>query len=104
MIVPANKYTDTPRHWSPRSEVYSSGDGLLSAVREGWTIGKVVYSTEHWMRCGTRYTLVYHFELHRGGETHHMALVVTPFVVRYIAEHHLKVVPLETPLEVACVK
>lgn len=84
-------YTDTPRHWCPVSEKYTGADSLISALRNGWSLSRLVYR-EDFLHGGARHSAVYFFELKQGQRIVTMPIVSTPFIVRFIAVQNLKVV------------
>lgn len=83
-------FTETPRHWCPHSERYTGADSLVTALRNGWALCRLVYR-EDVFHGGSRHTAVYFFELKRDGDVVTMPVVGTPFIVRFIAHLNLKV-------------
>lgn len=84
-------YTREYRHWCPRSEAYTGGDSLLSALRSGWELIGRVYRDSVLMS-GSRFTAVYYFELRNGSRVVTMPIVGNPWVVRFVAEQKLAIV------------
>lgn len=85
------KYTQTTRHWSPRSEKYTGADSLLTAQREGWRIVGLAYRQAISLS-GGRQTTIYHFKLIRDEETRLMPVTANPFVMRLIKLHRIAVI------------
>ena len=83
-------YTETPRHWCPRSEKYTGADSLITALRNGWSLCRLVYRQDVF-HGGSRRTSVYYFELKTDDDIVTMPVVSTPFIVRFIAHLSLKV-------------
>src|SRR5689334_2636368 len=83
-------FTETPRHWCPHSEKYTGADSLITALRNGWALSRLVYR-EDIFHGGSRHTTVYYFELKRANEVVTMPVVSTPLIVRIIARLSLKV-------------
>jgi hypothetical protein len=84
-------YTDTPRHWSPGCEQYTGADSLITALRNGWAVCRLVFRQDV-MHGGYRRTSVYFFELKHDTRVVTMPVISTPFIVRFIAAHHLRVI------------
>lgn len=83
-------YTETPRHWSPHSEKYTGADSLITALRKGWALCRLVYR-EDVFHGGSRRTAIYYFELRHDDDVVTMPIIGTPFIVRFIAHYNLKV-------------
>jgi hypothetical protein len=91
------EYVDVMRHWSPKSEKYSGGDSLLTALYSGWSLSETVYVEDAW-HSGMRRVPLYHFELHRNGETCNMVVIDNPYVWRLAHKPEFKVLPLSERL------
>lgn len=78
-----NSTTDDQRHWCPVSEKFASGDALLSALDQGWTVEGVVFREDHWA-AGVRRVPIYHIKLVRGDDCVTMIIVQNPFVQRLV--------------------
>ncbi|MFN8371631.1 MAG: hypothetical protein U0694_01960 [Anaerolineae bacterium] len=87
------EYAEVMRHWSPKSEKYSGGDSLLTALNNGWEVGDIVYVEDHW-HTGMRYVPLYHFEMSRNGEKHTMIVIDNPYVSRISNSGDFRVLPL----------
>jgi hypothetical protein len=87
------EYMDVLRHWSPRSEKYSGGDSLLTALYNGWELNETIYVEEAW-HTGMRHAPLYHFELERDGETETMVVIDNPYVWRLSNKPEFRVLPL----------
>lgn len=87
-------YTDTPRHWCPRSERYTGADSLVTALRTGWTILGIVYREDIFLR-GSRHTTVFHVELGRSDEVVIMSVVANPFLARLLQQTRVRVIPFK---------
>lgn len=85
------RYTEVPRHWCPQSEPYTGADSLITALREGWTVSRIVYRQDI-LHGGCRRSCVYYFELKRDAEAVTMPIISTPFIVRFIASQQMRVV------------
>lgn len=85
------KYTETPRHWCPRSETYTGADSLLTALDEGWEIMTDAVYREVIMINRSRHTTIFYFNLYRGSHTRTMAVVANPFVQRFLRSNHFRV-------------
>lgn len=83
-------YTSTDRHYCPKTETYTGADSLLTAQRNGWHLVGVAYR-ETIIFGGGRHTCIYHFELHRLGETLMMPIVENPYVGRLIEQYHMDI-------------
>jgi hypothetical protein len=83
-------FTETPRHWCPHSEKYTGADSLITALRNGWALSRLVYREDVY-HGGSRHTAVYYFELKRDTAMVTMPIICTPFIVRFIAHLNLKV-------------
>lgn len=93
-------YTETDRHYHPRSERYTGADSLLTAQRNGWHIVDVAYREDFLLR-GGRVTTVYHFKLVRYGETMLMPIVNNPFVTKMLHRHRIAVRPYPSQAHIA---
>lgn len=85
-------YTETDRHYHPRSESYTGADSILTAQRNGWRLVNIAYRADHQLR-GGRFTTLYHFKLVRQGETMLMPVVSNPFVTKMLESRHIIVRP-----------
>jgi hypothetical protein len=86
-----NTTNDDLRHWCPVSEKFASGDALLSALDQGWTVEGVVFREDHWA-AGVRRVPIYHIKLIRAEECITMVIVQNPFVQRLVANLGVQVV------------
>ena len=86
------KYTATYQHWCPQSEIYSGGDHLISAFREGWELVDDLVAVQQYWKSGSRPVSIYHFVLERDGETMIMPALHNPFIERFIMEQSLTLV------------
>lgn len=82
------------RHWSPRSQSYTSADVLRQYLRAGWQLAETVTVESFTLGAG-RQVSVYHFVLSKDGRELHLPIVSSPLVLRTIMERNLKVVRLE---------
>lgn len=98
MAIPSTNlhvdYPDLNRHWDPHSEKYAGGDGLLTAMQNGWEIDGPVLAEEYWC-AGTRLVMIYHFTLVRGDETMKMPVLSNPYIQRLLQVWRLNVIPFE---------
>ncbi len=85
---------DEYRHWSPRSQSYTSADVLQQYLRAGWQLAETV-TVESFTLGGGRCVSVYHFTLSKDGCELHLPIVSSPLVLRTIMDRNLKVVYLE---------
>jgi hypothetical protein len=86
------KYTDTDRHFSPSSEIYTGADSLLTAQRNGWELVNIAYEQVVQMR-GGRTTSLYYFKLIQNGEKMIMPIVATPFIERMLLQRKMLLLP-----------
>jgi len=89
------KYTETPRHWCPKTEPFTGGDSLLTALAEGWQVMDHAVYREVIMIRRSRHTTVYYFNLYRNAQTRTMAVIANPFVQRFLRNHHYRVRPYQ---------
>ena len=82
------------RHWSPRSQLYTSADVLQQYLRAGWQIAEAV-TVESFLLGGGRRVSVYHFVLSKDERKVHLPIVSSPLVLRTIIERGLEVVHLD---------
>lgn len=87
-------FTNRPRHWSPMCEQYTGADSLITALRGGWRVRPTVYRQDV-LHGGSRRTSIYTFTLQSGTEVRHMAVICTPFIVRFLAEQRFMVLQVE---------
>jgi hypothetical protein len=87
------EYLDVTRHWSPNSEKYCGGDSLITALYDGWSLGKTIYVEDQWY-LGMRRVPLYHFELNRNGETLIMVVIDNPYVWRLSQQSAFRVLPI----------
>lgn len=78
-----SEQTNVNRHWHARSESYTGGDSLATALLNDWVLCGVV-SEEKWGRTH-RCVIIHHFELIRDQETVVMAVISNPWIERFIA-------------------
>lgn len=86
------KYTETDRHFSPQSEIYTGADSLITAQRNGWRLVNIAYEELVEMR-GGRYTALYYFKLIRNNEKMIMPIVATPFIERMLLQRKVVLLP-----------
>ena len=86
------KYTDTDRHFSPTSEIYTGADSLITAQRNGWRLVNIAYEEEIQMR-GGRTTSLYYFKLIQNDEKMIMPIVATPFIERMLLRLKMLLLP-----------
>lgn len=86
------KYTETDRHFSPTSEIYTGADSLLTAQRNGWRLINIAYEEQIEMR-GGRYTSLYYFKLTRHDTKMIMPIVGTPFIERMLLNRKMVLLP-----------
>lgn len=86
------KYTDTDRHFSPESEIYTGADSLITARRNGWRLINIAYEEQIEMR-GGRYTTLYYFKLIRQGKKVIMPIVATPYIERMLLTRKVVLLP-----------
>ncbi len=79
------------RHWSPRSQTYTSADVLQQYLRAGWQLAETVTVESFSLGAGRRVS-VYHFTLSKDGRVLHLPIVCSPFVLRTIMDRGLQVV------------
>jgi len=87
-------FTNRPRHWSPMCEAYTGADSLITALRNGWRVRPTVYRQDV-LHGGSRRTSIYTFTLQFGTEVRNMAVICTPFIVRFLAEQRFMVLQVE---------
>jgi hypothetical protein len=87
-------FTNRPRHWSPMCEAYTGADSLITALRNGWRVRPTVYRQDV-LHGGSRRTSIYTFTLQSGTEVRNMAVICTPFIVRFLAEQRFMVLQVE---------
>ena len=87
-----NYYTETNRHFAPRSEIYTGADSLITAQRNGWRLVNIAYEEAVQMR-GGRYTSLYYFKLIRNNEKMVMPIVGTPFIERMLMRLKILLLP-----------
>jgi len=85
-------YTDTDRHFSPESEIYTGADSLITAQRNGWRLINIAYEEQIEMR-GGRYTALYYFKLINNGQKMIMPIVATPFIERMLLNRKVVLLP-----------
>ena len=85
-------YTEVDRHFSPRSEIYTGADSLITAQRNGWRLVNIAYEEPVQMR-GGRYTSLYYFKLIRNSEKMVMPIVATPFIERMLLRLKILLLP-----------
>ena len=85
-------YTDTDRHFAPKSEIYTGADSLITAQRNGWRLVNIAYEEAVQMR-GGRYTSLYYFKLVRGNEKMVMPIVANPFIERMLMRLKILLLP-----------
>lgn len=86
------EYMDVIQHWSPNSEKYAGGDGLLTMIYRGWQVKNPVMLEER-MFAGMRQVNIYHITLERNGETVTMPVIHNPFINRMIAGNKIQLIP-----------
>ena len=86
------KYTQTDRHFCPKSEIYTGADSLVTAQRNGWRLINIVYEDQIEMR-GGRYTSLYYFKLVRHGAKMIMPILATPFIERMLLHRKMLLLP-----------
>ena len=87
-------FTNRPRHWSPMCEHYTGADSLITALRNGWRVRPTVYRQDV-LHGGSRRTSIYTLTLQSGTEVRNMAVICTPFIVRFLAEQRFMVLQVE---------
>lgn len=95
---PANyhvEYMDVAQHWSPDSERYGGGDGLITLMLRGWELDRTVLLEYKWFG-GNRRVRVYHCSLTRAGDRIVIPVVHNPYVNRLIRDLQIKIEPYET--------
>ena len=95
IMIPAGTheyYTKHDQHFCPKSETFTGADSLITAQRNGWQMVGLAYR-EDVLLSGGRHTTVYHFELHKHGETIVMPVVSNPFVVRILRSRQIDILP-----------
>jgi len=88
--APVDTRFDYDRHWCPRSEIFSGGDSLISALVQGWQLEPTALRDAHVY--GGRVVIVYHFYLTRGSQTQRMRVVSNPYVEKLVVEHGLRLI------------
>ncbi|MBN8638290.1 MAG: hypothetical protein J0M07_23465 [Anaerolineae bacterium] len=88
------------RHWDSRSERYTGGDALVTALDDGWLIRGVVFRQEHWL-AGVRRVTVYHVELVRDGQRRKMMVLQNPYVTKLLYGMESQVVLINQRKETA---
>jgi hypothetical protein len=86
---------DNRRHWSPSSQAYAPADVLMAYLADGWSLSPVVGLEEHW-HAGVRRVDVYHFELHKEGQSQVLPVQSNPVVRRLMRLRQLRVVLLKS--------
>ncbi|MGJ3237483.1 MAG: hypothetical protein ACFE0Q_02140 [Anaerolineae bacterium] len=86
------KYTETDRHFSPKSERYTGADSLITAQRNGWRLINIAYEEQIEMR-GGRHTTLYYFKLTRNNDKMIMPIIATPFVERMLLNRRVVLLP-----------
>ena len=87
-------YLDVEQHWSPKSEKYAGGDGLVTALDRGWEISGDVRREEK-QYAGLRTVTIYHVPLVRGDETMTMPVLHNPYVNRLLRLSSIRVVDVQ---------
>ncbi|MCS6872766.1 MAG: hypothetical protein RML95_13170 [Anaerolineae bacterium] len=85
---------DEYRHWSPRSQTYTSADVLQQYMRAGWQLAESVTVETFTLGAGRRVS-VYHFVLSKNGQELRLPVVSSPLALRTIMDHGLKVIRLD---------
>lgn len=85
-------YTDTDRHFSPTSEIYTGADSLITAQRNGWRLVNIAYEEIIQMR-GGRTTSLYYFKLVKDGNKMIIPIVATPFIERMFLQRKMVLLP-----------
>jgi hypothetical protein len=80
------------QHWHGGSERYTGGDGLLTALQEGWTIQHV--SSQEYPLSRGRYVIVYHLKLQRATVITKMNVIANPIVMLLMAQYTAKALPV----------
>jgi hypothetical protein len=92
-------YTSTDRHWHSKSEpVYTGGDSLLTAQRNGWRLLNLTYEKIIQLN-ETRSVKLIYFQLIRGSERIVMPVLENPFVFRILKTQKMMVRPLHEATE-----
>jgi hypothetical protein len=76
------------RYWSPRAQMYASGDQLMHYLDEDWEPDRVVEVETHWFG-EARHIQVYHFVLRRGSNELTMRVIGNPFSHRLVNDARL---------------
>lgn len=87
-------YLDVTQHWSPTSEAYAGGDGLITALYNGWSMDRLVKAEQKWF-AGMRSVMVYYCSLERNGQTMTMPVLNNPYVDRMLLKLDAEVVPVK---------
>jgi hypothetical protein len=90
-FLSSTHFNNMRHHWCPRSEAYTGGDSLLSALDAGWVMNTLVFAQTVW-HGGSRPTTIYYFELKHGSRMMTMPVIGNPFVDRLIIQKSLQIV------------
>lgn len=84
-------YLDVTQHWSPTSEKYAGGDGLVTMLDRGWSLtGEAVVEEKRYAEL--RSNTIYHLTLVRDGEQIVMPVVHNPYVNKLLRNFNIRVV------------
>lgn len=93
-IEPTNIYMDLDRYWHGGSQEYAGGDQLLTVLRQGWQMDRVVYRIDYPLSDG-RQISVYHCILRREDQKLTMPVIANPIVLRVLDTMQARVMPVK---------
>ncbi|MCY3573708.1 MAG: hypothetical protein OXG92_13060 [Chloroflexi bacterium] len=91
-IYTHDKFTESPRYWSPESENYAAASQLISALRAGWRLALPQARAHEIWNGGSRARTIYEFTLIRGSRLMIMPVLANPFVERYLIQNDIRVI------------
>ena len=84
------QYMDVMQHWSEESEKFAGADALITALADGWELGRDV-QVEEFHFSGNRSIRIYNIPLKRGKEEVVMPVIHNPYVTRMLSHEKLNV-------------
>lgn len=86
-------YLDVTQHWSPNSEKYAGGDGLITMLDRGWEMhGEAVLEFKRYGE--GRFVTIYHVTLERDGEQMSMPVVHNPYINKILRSLNVRIVEM----------
>lgn len=93
-IEPINTFLDLDRHWHSGSQPLAGSDQLLTALKNGWQMDRVVFRTDYALSA-SRAVQIYHCILRRGTEKITMPVLAGPFLMRILNTLAVRIMPVK---------